>query len=725
MTKHSHKFLSILAASLLVPPGVLLAQSSDPTENVATEIEEIVVLGRAQEFYRIDESTVGTKTPTDFLSIPQGVQVLSRQLIEDQAATKVTDLYRSISGVTEFSYAGVTFRGFRQENEIRYDGVAGDPFAGFSIPQLFNIERVEVLKGPSSMLYGVAEPGGVINYVTKKPTDYGIGNITIFMGNYDHYGASGEFSGPVNESGTVRGRLGGYNQSKKPFRRGTSEDNLIVDAALEFDLGSSTILLVQGTYLEQELFGHRIRGIPVNDDGDFLADIRWNAAEPSDFQLLEATILQAVGKHEFGNGLSSTLTLRQLSNERHQAYHEPRGFTDSDGDGLSDAMIREFRDQLRENDDFSITLDNVFTTSIGGREHMVLIGVDYWESDSDRDLRDTPNFPAAEALSLSDPVYGQVNLVSINAALERDALNGNSLWLVDVERTGFFLQDQFKLTDQWEAVVGLRYDSFDSRDERPLGRIRGSFDDSNVSIRGGLIFRPRDDFATYVSYAEGFIPQFEGNQERSNGPFDPLISDSLEVGVKTDLLDGAVQASLVGYSIVKQNLLQPDPDPNAPADALIAFGEVESQGVELDVVADLSERWVLVFNYAYNKTEIKKGIVGARFTNPGLSNFVGQELANAPNNAVGLWTRFEFPGISSSIAFGLDHIDDRMNLGGQRVKPYTVYDLSWQTDWNKFNIQINVKNLTDKEYAAAGFFRGDFPGEPRTVIFQLSRSFSD
>ncbi len=148
-------------------PSNQIKKHSDKLQ-VDKELEVIEVKGRAQTLYRASQSSVGTRTDTDLELIPQNIQVLPEALIRDQAARQVTDLYRSMSGVSAFSYSGVTFRGFRQD-EILYDGVRGDPFNGFAVPQLFNVQEVQLLKGSSGALYGSSAPGGLINYVTKKP----------------------------------------------------------------------------------------------------------------------------------------------------------------------------------------------------------------------------------------------------------------------------------------------------------------------------------------------------------------------------------------------------------------------------------------------------------------------------------------------------------------------------------------------------------------------------
>ncbi|MEM1021421.1 MAG: TonB-dependent receptor plug domain-containing protein, partial [Pseudomonadota bacterium] len=127
----------------------------------AKDAEEIVIEGRAKEYYLQTAPSLSTKFPDDLRMIPQSIQILPEQLIKDQAAVEITDLYRNISSVSVFSYSGVTFRGFRQD-EIRYDGLLGDPFSGFSVPLLFDIRQVEIIKGPSGALFGGGEPGGLI-----------------------------------------------------------------------------------------------------------------------------------------------------------------------------------------------------------------------------------------------------------------------------------------------------------------------------------------------------------------------------------------------------------------------------------------------------------------------------------------------------------------------------------------------------------------------------------
>ena len=233
--------------------------SADDSTETAASLEHIEVKGRAQTLYRVDSSNLGTRTDTPLDEVPQNIQVLPEALIRDQAARQITDLYRSMSGVSSFSYSGVTFRGFRQD-EILYDGVRGDPFNGFAVPQLFNINEIQVLKGAAGALYGSMAPGGLINYSTKKPTAVPERLLKLAMGNDSFYSGSVELSGPLTDDATQRYRAGIYKDSEKPFRQNTDVENQILDFGYAIDLTQDTVLTLQYTDVEQDYGGARLRG---------------------------------------------------------------------------------------------------------------------------------------------------------------------------------------------------------------------------------------------------------------------------------------------------------------------------------------------------------------------------------------------------------------------------------------------------------------------------------
>ena len=676
------------------------------TDQEVFEMQEVLVVEEAapSAVYLAPESTVGSKIPLGFLDNPQSVQVLTQELIKDQAALQITDLYRSISGVTEFSYSGVTFRGFRQDN-VLYDGVRGDPYGGFAVPQLFNIERVEVLKGPSGMLYGGGEPGGLLNYITKKPEFEAWRNITAFGGNYDRYGFSSELTGPIAGLDRIAYRLGVFYEDRDYFRNNADGKNLHLASGLAFKLTESTDLNLSFEYIKHDLGGHRLRGVPVGNNGNFLTDISFTTNEKSDFQNLRARVAQATIDHRFTDDLKVRLVLRQLGNRRSQEYHEPRGLG---ADGRT--MQREFRDQSRQNAESSLTSDVTYSTRLAGMRHTWLVGADYFK------LRNKYRTRSARGgvpnIDILNPRYGLSDPAKM-VILSRQSKNR-------ARRAGFYLQDKADITDRLSVIAGFRYDTFKDKNN-----INGrAFSDSAITPRVGLLFRLRPDTSLWFSYARGFNPQTISNQEKVSadaGKLKPEESSSLEGGIKAEA--GDLQLAAAGYQIVKRNVSVANPADTGRNDGipdLIQIGEATSLGFEFDVVGKVTDNLTITANYAYNHVKITSG-------NPGqLRNSIGTKFANAPKHTFGFWGSYDFPRIHSALSFGVDYIYDRVSLSGQKVRQAAVFDAGWRTGFGGgWLFTVNAKNLFNKKYAKSGFMKrsGHFPGEPLTVLTSLSYQF--
>jgi iron complex outermembrane receptor protein len=734
---------SVFKKSLLVIAisSSLCSYASAQEQASEKEIEVITVTGRAAQFYFIDESTMATKTPTSYMDLPQSIQVLSSELIQDQAARQTTDLYRSISGVTQFSYSGITARGFRQD-QVRYDGVQGDPYSGFSIPQLFNVERVEVLKGPTGMLYGSGQPGGLLNYVSKKPKFDDATDISLFAGNDSLLGGSVDTTGAINESETLAYRFGAYRQSKDSFRNNADEKNTLLSAGLTWLVNDDIDLTLQYDHIDQDLSGHRLRGVPVDDNGNFLTDISYSANENSDFQRLKADVFQLIANTQITDYFTNTTVIRTLDNKRTQQYHENLGLV---GDldpvvkapsvGLlnmmgfpaeDSAMLRQFRDQKRENNEFSITTDFVYETSLFGLEHTLLLGGDYSEIKEEfdnkfSDLTRTTNPDYFEDPSeISNPLIHVPTLDILNPVYSADSsqykIIDRGITKTKRTRVGVYLQDQIRINEQWIAIAGARFDKFEDNETSSDKKI----DDDSISPRIGAIYQPSEQMSIFANRAEGFNPQSLSSQPNSGDIFTPETSIQHELGIKNVWLDGSLHTTFTAYHIVKEDVTVGNPQyfegSNKPEQ--VQIGEVTSKGLEVDIVGDITDNWTGTFNYAYNDAKITGG------SPDDIRNATGDEFANAPDHTLGLWTRYALPNLYSSVAFGADYVSERLSLSGQKIKPYTTWDASWQTRINKFEIQLNLKNIFDKEYATSGFNKrnGHFPGEPRSILLQVSYS---
>lgn len=704
-----------LVASAAPVSMAFAAEADDEAERG----DDIVVTARAQKLYRVDETASG-KLPTEPLASSQSITVITKELIEDQGARDAQDLYRNISGVSFFSYAGVTARGFRQQENF-YDGLRGDPYIGFSVPQLFNIERVEFLKGPAGMLYGQTAPGGLFNYVTKTPSKTFSGNVGVVAGNFDRYGAQAEATGPVNDVLSVRG--GVFYEARDLPRYFAENKSLILDggATLDFDVAKLTL---QALRVEQDLPGNRLRGIPVDNDGNFLTDPRWNHNEPSDFLSLRSTSFQAKGEINPTDSIKIDGIVRRIDATERQKYHEPTvTFAPANGNVANDLVARQYRDQIRINDIWSLATNATWSADLAdGITNRFLVGYDYSKAVltfDNRSLNGATTTPANSdrpcPLSLSNPVYGRCDPANY-------ALPAYARTFTDTVRTGYYALNELTL-GRVIAIVGIRHDSFDDVNRNAAGARTTSFKGSDETYRAGLVWRVKDDLSLFGQFSTSFEPQSASAQDaRAGGPFAPTTGRSFEGGVKTALLGGRVQSSLSVYQIVRKNLLQStgaDPEGDGVTNN-VQFGEVRSRGVDVDLAVDVTPDWVVTANYGYNDTVITKD----NGRTP-IINAVGRRFVNAPKHKLGFWTRYQFPTPGLAVAVGGDYVSERFGFDGQVVKPYFVFDGSVTWTRGPWELRARVDNIFDKTYAASGFSRssGHFPGEPRTAFVEAKYNF--
>jgi iron complex outermembrane receptor protein len=704
--KNTLRMIQACGVLFLTLPAFAETTSNGNTANDVVELEPVKVEGRALSLYQGDEAVFATRTNTLIDETPQTIQIITQELIEDLAANEVTDLFRSMSGVSYLNYGIVKMRGFEQESQVFYDGIKGDPFRTFTIPQLFNIEQVQTLKGPSGAAYGAGEAGGAINYVTKKPTFEQENNVEFTVGNKDFLSGSVESSGPVNEDGSQRYRFGIYSSSEDSYRNNVEEDNLIIDLGYGWDLSDDSTLTLQYTHFDQ--LGERLRGVPIDEDGNFLTDISWNSNEPSDDQEFETDIFQANLEHSINDWLSSNFTLRYYETEEVIKFHQARALVDTDSDGEYDEVTRRYQDQTRIYK--GIDLATYFVAELG--DHTLVTGADYhYASEDEVFYYANGSSNGVSNLSLTDPSY-DADISSYNVSLNRDRVT-------ELNQVGVYVQDQWRATNKLNLLAGVRLDYFsedfanneDSDDDT-------SYDDLGYSARLGATYALNDQYKPYVSFSTGLTPQSASDQEDSidGDLFDPEQAKQFELGVRSYLFDDRLNVNAAVYHIVRTNTITEDDDGNTSA-----IGEVRSQGFEADALMDITPRWVANINYTYNDVEA---------SDISEDNTVYRILANNPYHQLGLWTRYEFPAVSSSIALGAEYVGERTDRtttydDPYTIQPYTIYDLSWQTQWEDWKFQANIKNLLDEEYALAGFneVSGAVVGERRRVYLKASYDF--
>jgi len=673
--------------------------------------ETVNVVGRISE-YHTEDTTVATKIPTRLIDTPQSITSISPQTIADREATDVNDIYKNVAGLNQTTYSAVVFRGFTQR-ETLFNGVRGNPYgslegdvnnAGFStsILRLSNVERVEVLKGPASVLFGSSEPGGVINFITKKPKTTLDGSAGLRFGQFGL--AAGNFDVSVPLGRNFYFRLATFLESRDSFRNNAGLKNQNYITNLLWQPTDRTRVNIEYEYIRQFQRGHRLRGVPIDANGNFLTDISFSATERTDFVKLDANVFQANLSQDFWKDARFEATFRYLTNDRGENYHEPRAFT-ADGRGLT----REFRDQLRSNTDWSLTANffkPVSTKSFG--RHTFNLGTEYYTQDWEflfrRSRIGIPN------IDIFNPVYGLANPANYPLSLINDDKAKPS-------RIGFYFQDQVEVNRYFQFVAGGRIERYD--DEGSTGTILLNGSDTSFTGRIGAVIKPIETIAFYANFANSYVrPSILAQTPTANGPFNPELGRQFEGGVKFELLNRKLFITSSIYQINKTDVLRADPlfGPSGNNfNALLQVGEVRNRGFDIDANGAITRRWNFSASYSYIDSKILRDNV---------ASIVGQRMPNVPNNTAGLFTRYDLTS-SIGIGFGGEFVGDRIEpFANLRSPSYKTFDASYyQTFFKRFRLNLKMENIGNEVYSLSSLFNprvGNFPGQPRTFSASLT-----
>jgi iron complex outermembrane receptor protein len=671
------------------------------------EDEELVVTGEGQRGYFVPKSSTATKTDTPILDIPGSVQVIPRQVFEDQGIYRVGDAVQNVSGVSSTGeYQGyeelIFIRGFQvstfQGSYFR-DGIRTFTFGS---PDTTNLERLEVLKGPASILFGQVEPGGIINLVTKQPlqTPYYAGQFSI--GNFDTYEAELDLSGPLDEEKTILYRLNSSYRTSGSFRDFVDRKRFFLSPSLSLKLGKNTNLLVDFEYTHTSVgydtglvaIGKRPADIPI---GRLLN-------EPfSNFSKEELSVGYVLS-HRF----SDSWSLRHNFRFQRQTPDRYGPSGDSLDEMTGDLTRSEFwAGGYYENFFTDTNLIGKFST--GSIQHQLLIGFERSRTVEKPEFRFGFEYPS---INIFNPVYARLRYPKEPIFFRDDT----------TYTTGIYLQDQIDLFPNLKLLLGFRYDNF--KQERstefvPDPREEFSQSDSDVTPRFGLVYQPMNWLSLYGSYSRSFKPSFGTSRNADNSTFQPEIGEQFEVGVKAQLTPKLI-TTLAAYHLTKQNVTTADP--NDPSGLFqIQTGEVTSKGVEFDISGEITPGWNIVASTSYTDARITKDNVLP----------VGNFLDNIPQWTASLWTTYEIQtgtlkGLGAGL--GLYYVAERSgDLDNTFQLPsYLRSDASLFYRRNNWKIQLNVRNLFNTEYFTGASFGSRLevtPGAPRSVLATLSVEF--
>ena len=704
LTNYTQRILLLASAAAISTP-VFAEENYSADEQHG---EPIVVTG--QVLYNDQINAV--KTPTPILDVPQSLSITTKEQIVEHGFDSIGDIVLYTPGVTQSQGEGhrdsVVFRGVRSTADFFVDGVRDDVqyYRG-----LYNLEQVEILRGPNALLFGRGGTGGVLNRVTKKGA---IGEQFVgYLGSVDTFGA---FSGQVDvnfaTSENSALRINAAYDNLNNHRAFFDGDRIAINPTFRAKLGPDTIVDLSYEYIDNERFLDR--GIPSGADGrpaEQLVDIVFTDPENS-FSTFEAHVLRATVQHEFSESVKGNLTAsygdydKVYSNLYAANYDEAANVVTLDG--YVDTTQRK---------NFVIAGNLVGEFDTGSVHHTVMVGGEFIDTVNNNDRFNTffdTSMDDQEAFTATDPLnlsgFAGVNAAGDPTSFAFSDLNDDTE--ADVKVFSLYIQDEIKLTDWLNVVVGGRFDSFDIEVFNVPGNELRSRKDEQFSPRGGVILKPQENISIYGSYSESFLPrsgeQF-ANINGNNNALDPNTFTNLELGLKWDFADSLSFTAAV-FEIEQSSPQVADSDPET-----LDIIDSKTKGFEAQIRGYLADNWLVSAGYSY--------LDGNQVEDDGSEIFRLREL---PKHTFNLWSTFQLTdrlGLGAGFTYQDESFADNGNSTTLpdfvRVDAAAFYDVS-----ENLRLQINIENLFDEEYFPNSHTANNITvGEPLNARFTISGRF--
>ncbi|MEM1254617.1 MAG: TonB-dependent siderophore receptor [Cyanobacteria bacterium P01_H01_bin.21] len=700
----------------IVADGASLTVSATPGDAVAQPLEEdilrLVVTGEDEDDYFVPDASTATRTDTPLRDVPQSIQVIPRQVIEDQQATGLEDVLENAAGVTFLGNnagRGLRFsiRGFDNPPVLR-DGFLLPTFIGDAAePEVANLERVEVLRGPVSVLYGQSEPGGVVNLVTKQPLSEPYYNLQLQAGNGEFINPSIDLSGPLTADGRLLYRLNALYRQEDGFRDYDNNlERFFIGPTLTWLISDQTDLTLNLEYIEDnEPLDSGI--VPL---GDEIASVPLSRVFNNPEDTVEQDYLSAGYnlEHRFSENWQLRNQFRFTSSSYDSGVFPIPLFIDES----TGTITRAFTFQETEVDTYSLYTNIQGTFNTGSVKHTLLAGIDLARWDQ-RGLSGF-DFTQQSPINIFDPIYPDPATFPAKDSLPLFAFLSNP---IQTDQLGLYLQNQIDILDNLIVVAGLRYNAVGQETtERSTGDVTEQNDDALIP-RIGMVYQPIEPISLYANYSRSFVPNSETD---ADGNFlEPEKGEGFEVGIRGEIIENRLAATLAYFDITKQNVATPDPNPNNPFSS-VATGEQRSQGIDFNLTGEILPGWNMVASYAY---------IDAEVTEDNNADIVGNRLFGAPEHSASLWTTYEIQsGDLEGLGFGLgfNYVGEQEGdlANSYQVDNYFLTNAAIFYQQNDWQAQLNVDNIFDVGYVnSAGNRNGINRGDPFTIKASISYTF--
>jgi len=637
------------------------------------------------------------KTPQLLRDIPQTITVLDRSVLEAQGATTLSDALRNVPGITLSAGEGgvigdnINLRGFSARTDIYVDGLRDR--GQYSRETAF-LESVEVLKGPSSMMFGRGSTGGVINQVTKQPHRRESAEVGGGAGTDSYYRLTADVNQPI--SNTTALRVAAFGHTNESTRDVAESERYGIAPSVRFGIGAPTEITLAAILQRRDDipdYGFPLEnGAPINANRDNFYGFTDDSFK-QDVDMVSARI-----SHEF----SPAFTLRnqtQFSSARIDA--KPTTINSS---GVRNRRERKIDDQSLYNQ-----TDMIARLGSGIVRHTVTFGFEIGRDDYENQGYDVAGEPNQD---LANPVYGP---------LPGTAVRTPTTFTDNVAKTlSVYANEQLDIGDYWKLIAGLRWDQFDFNttvtDNVGAVTVDASKKDRVTSSRAGVVYQPDQVQTYYASFGTSFNPSAETlNVNTANRGVDPEESRSYEIGGKWSLAEGALLITSAVFRVDKTNARTNDPLLGVTLD-----GETRVEGFELGVSGPITQHWRLLAGYTYLDGKIIRLADGGN--NPGVRD--GNVLPNTPEHNVSLWSTYDLPR-GWQVGAGLIYADERIlnNANTAAVDGYTRIDATVAYVAKNYSLRLNLQNLTDEEYFEVASAGRATPAPSRSVLTSLIWKF--
>ncbi|WP_221793448.1 TonB-dependent siderophore receptor [Oceanobacter mangrovi] len=704
---HFSANISVLVL-LAAPLAVQADEAAGEQTSAAADVEDtLVVVGKQQSWFE-QQAATAMKMDSDLLQTPFSQNTINAAMLEDLKASTLETAYGYLAGVSRSGEGANSFtiRGMAADlQNIQVDGLPG-LVSRFGAPVTANIERVEVLKGPASVLYGLMEPGGLVNIVTRKPEADSHGSVDLSYQNYVNqqkggYQGSVDYTGALDDDAEYLYRIIGGGERSNSFRD-------CVDTETEYLYPSFSRLWANSRLDVQLEYTHEKRGADqglavLNHDIDTAASIETYYQEPGDYELDEGYGLAVAYQQTLSDALSFNVKWRSILHEDENRRYENTTVNQDEG-----TLTRRNRHQLNKrayhflDANLSWNLDGAIPQQLllgfnGGYEYRQYDRLD-WDS-------------RGAEIDIADPEYTGRIL----------AYNPGSMRRWKLYNVGVYGFDKLSLGERWTLVVGARYD-------QQQGDYRSFYLDkddteheasrtSSTNYSSGLVYQASDEWSLYSSYAESFDPQTVGTYDANGDQLEPEQAEQYELGSKYASPDGRLNVQLAWFDITKHNVVEDNDGVNE------LVGRVHSRGVEFNGQYQVTDQWQLQTAWAWINARVTETLnADASYSSP----------AFAPVHTASLWSRYNYPAmvwggfVGGSV--GLQHQSQRYTDESRsdrvRLPGYTIMQLGMYYERMYSKYALNVANLTNEVYYTGG--RSDtkiWPGEPTKVTLTAQFDF--